>query len=104
MLEIWIFRACYQVTFRTDFRIEIWTSGLQRTGARMESIAKNNFPHELLFMDIGIELCRLLEALGAFFLIFVALETGLKIDGFPGVWQIQSWAGDGSESLEILGL
>ena len=34
------------------------------------------------FIDFGLDFGRLLEALGAVFLIFVALETGLKIDGF----------------------
>ena len=33
-------------------------------------------------MDSGVYFCCFLEALGAFFLVFAALQTGLKIDAF----------------------
>ena len=39
--------------------------------------------------------CDRSEAVGAAVRIFAALETGLKIDGFSGAYQIQSWTGGG---------
>ena len=39
---------------------------------------------DVFFMDFRFDLCRFSEALGAVFLLFAALETGLKIDVFSG--------------------
>ena len=51
----------------------------------MESIAKNNLPQTSLFSNYGVELLVFFGGLGSSFSGFVALETGLKIDGFPVV-------------------
>ncbi len=45
-----------------------------------------------------------MEAVGAAFLVFATLETGLKIDGFLVVERIQSRAGVEGKSLGILSL
>ena len=56
----------------------------------MNGIVKNNFSQQSFFVDFGFDLCRFLEALKGAFLIYGALETGLKIDGFSGANRIQS--------------
>ena len=58
----------------------------------MESIAKVHVSQKLLFMDFGIDLCGFVEVFGAVFLVFAALETGMKTAGFSGwVWIRNSW-------------
>ena len=48
----------------------------------MEGIAKNVFPQKTLMGDSRVDFWCFLEALGAGFLSFSALETGLKIECF----------------------
>ena len=48
----------------------------------MEGIAKTMFPHKTFIGDSRVEFWCFLEALGAGFLSFSALETGLKIECF----------------------
>ena len=55
-------------------------------------------------MLLGLILLCFSEALGFVFLIFVALETGLKIDGSWVVERILSRAGGGGKSYGLLGL
>ena len=38
------------------------------------------FTENVFFIDFGVDFCDLLEAWEAFRLIFMALETGVKID------------------------
>ena len=47
----------------------------------MESIAKKQFFTEIVVLRFGVEFSRVVEALGAVFLV-AALQTGLKIDIF----------------------
>ena len=57
----------------------------------MECIAKNNnCSQNSSFIDGGVDFYRLLDASGADFLIFAALKTGLKINGFSGWFRIQT--------------
>ena len=63
------------------------------------SFAKTSIPLKSVFMVLRF--FRFLEALGAV-LIFAALETGLKIYGFPVEGRTQSKCGGGAESRPIL--
>ena len=73
--------------------------GLLRSCFRIEGVAKTNFSQESFIMDIGVDFCHFLEALGAVFLSFVALETMLKIYGFSRGCRIQSSMG-GAANVE----
>ena len=55
--------------------------GLLNPCLHSESIAKNIFRRDR-FYGYEVEFCRFLDALGFVFLIFVGLETGLKLMGF----------------------
>ena len=55
---------------------------LLKQGFRMEGIAKTMFPQKTFIGDSRVEFWCFLEALGAGFLSFTALETGLKIECF----------------------
>ena len=57
--------------------------------------SKHRLSTEFVLMDFGIVSGPLLEALGAVFLVFVSLKTGLKIHGFSVVSRISS--GEGGE-------
>ena len=63
---------------------------LSKPGFRIEGIANIFGSKKAGFMDFGIDCCRFLEALGAVFLIFVSLETGLNMDGFLGRFWMQN--------------
>ena len=68
----------------------IWESifgrlGFVEPGFRLECIAKTNFSQKSFVMDIEVEFTCFFDALGAVFLVFAAMETGLKIDGFSVV-------------------
>ena len=56
--------------------------GLPNRGFRMECIANVDFSWKPFLMNFGMGFCRYLEALGAVFLVFWALKTYLKIEGF----------------------
>ena len=47
----------------------------------LEGIAKIDFSRKSFFMDVGVDLCRFLEALGAAFLFFFGLEDRLENRG-----------------------
>ena len=48
----------------------------------MASIAKHIFAPKSFSMDLRFDFDSFLEALGAVFLVFAALERGLKVNGF----------------------
>ena len=54
--------------------------------------------------DFGVDCWCFSNAFGSVFLIFVALRTGLKINGFEGGIPIQHSWGGGGKSHRILGL
>ena len=57
----------------------------------MESIAeKHILSQKSFFIDAVVDFYSLLEALGTVVLVFVALETGLKIDGSSGGNRMQN--------------
>ena len=63
--------------------------GLLKPGVRIEGTctAKSHFSQKLILIDFRVDFCGVAEALGAVFLIFVALETGSKFNGFStGAW------------------
>ena len=55
---------------------------LLKQGFRYEGIAKTMFPQKTFIGDSRVDFRCFLEALGAGFLSFSALETGLKIECF----------------------
>ena len=59
--------------------------GLQKQAFGMEGIAKINFRRNSISYDSRVEFSWFWVALGAIFMAFVALETGLKIDRFSGL-------------------
>ena len=76
---------CFGLVYRS-FVLSISESkfrrlGLPNQGSYMEGIAKVDCSRKSFLMNSGIDLCRLLEALGTVFLIFRALKTDLKIEG-----------------------
>ena len=81
-LNFILFRACSQVIFSSNFKSEIRRLGLPNRGVRIEGIAKFDLSWKLFLMNSGMDFCCFLEALGAVFLVFWALETELKIDDF----------------------
>ena len=62
--------------------MELLTVCALKQGFRMEGIAKNMFSQKSFIGDSGVDFWCFLEALGAGFLSFSALETGLKIRCF----------------------
>ena len=58
---------------------------LLEPGFSIKGIAKTKFPEKSFFVDFGVDLFCFLDTLGAAFLIFVALETGLNINGLSMV-------------------
>ena len=56
-------------------------AGLLIPGSRIESVAKNIFSQDFLFMDFGVAFYRFLDGFGADFPFFATLETSLKVDG-----------------------
>ena len=58
---------------------------LLRHGFRMEGIAQTMFPQKSFSGVSEVEFECFVEALGAGFLIFSALESGLKIKCFPSL-------------------
>ncbi len=65
-----LFRACFQVIFLSISDSEFRYLGLPHRGFRMESIAKIDFSLKSFLMNVGMDFCRFLEALGAVFLFF----------------------------------
>ena len=69
----------------------------------MESIVKIDLPWKSFLMNFGIEFVVLFEASGPAFLVFWALKTDLKIEGFL-VWKrILSSGSGGGDLPPILG-
>ena len=56
--------------------------GLPNRGFRMEGIATNRLFMEIVFTEFLYGLLSFFEALGTVFLIFLALKTDLKTEGF----------------------
>ena len=48
----------------------------------MEGIAQIDFSWKSFLVNVGLEICRFLEALGVVFLTFTALKTGMKTERF----------------------
>ena len=89
--EIPVFvRACFQDIFCTDFELKSGRVGVSKPGFLIEGIAKAIFPQQLFFRGSVVVFLRFGEASGTVFLIFVAPETGLKIDGIPWLNQTLS--------------
>ena len=68
--------------FASIFGWNYWQLELLEQGFRVEGIAKTMFSHKSFIGDSRVDLLCILEALGAGFLSFSALETGLKIRCF----------------------
>ena len=68
--------------FVTIFDSKSGRLGVSKLGFSIESFAKTTFRGNRFFMGCGVGFCRFGEALGAAFLIFSALEAGLKIECF----------------------
>ena len=69
----------------------------------MEGIAKTMFSQKSFIGDSRVDFWCFLEALGAGFLSFSALETGLKIERFPrSPWV--SWMAPESKGMTGFGL
>ena len=51
----------------------------------VQKVLQKKLSLKSFFMDVGVDFCSLLEALGVVSVIFAALETGLKIVGFSRV-------------------
>ena len=64
----------------------------------MEGIAKTNASQKSFFTVCGIDVCIFFDASRAVFLIFVALEKALEIDGVWVVQRILSRAVGGGKS------
>ena len=76
-------RACFQATFPGDYWNEFGRLGLLKPGLRLEGIATNNLHRNRFYGFWGRFVLG--DAFGTAFLIFAALETDLKIDGFSMV-------------------
>ena len=77
---------------------ETWTLGTLNTRLLFKQCGKKqSFTESVLYAFVRRFLLFCLDALGAVFLIFAGLETGLKIDGFSGV-TCQNRAGGGATS------
>ena len=74
-------RAYFQDTFCTDFCVEIRTPEGSQTRFSHGMYCENHFSTEIVFYVWACFLYSL-ELWELFFLIVVALETGLKIDAF----------------------
>ena len=83
------------------FGSEFGCPGLQKQAFGIEGIAKINFRRNSISYDSRVEFSWFWVALGAIFMAFVALETGLKIDGFSKGYRIQSRAGGGGNQGPI---
>ena len=68
--------------FASIFLWNYWQLELLEQGFRVEGIAKTMFSQKSFFGDSKVDLLCFLDALGAGFLIFSALETGFKIECF----------------------
>ena len=79
---------------------------LLKQGFRMEGIAKTMFPQKTFIGDSRVDFWCFLEALGAGFLSFSALETGLKIECFSrspwGSWMAPENKGTGGSVVKRL--
>ena len=69
-----------RLLFASIFGWNYWQLELLEQGFRVEGIAKTMFSQKSSFGDSRVDFWCFLEALGAGFLIFSALETGLKIE------------------------
>ena len=96
---------CFRVSFQAiccidfvDFVSKIGCLGLLKQDFRIENIAKNNCSQKsFVTIPESIRSC-FSKALGCVFLIFVALETRLKIDTFSArIWLKHVW-GVGAKS------
>jgi hypothetical protein len=79
------FISISRLLFLMVFGSEFGCPGLQKQAFGMEGIAKINFRRNSISYDSRVEFSWFWVALGAIFMAFVALETGLKIDGFSGL-------------------
>ena len=71
-----------KVIFLSISELELQRLGFPNRRFRVECIAKKNFHGNRFLWIFESMLCRFLEALEAAFLIFWALKTRLKIEGF----------------------
>ena len=78
--------------------------GLLEPSVRFECVAKTLFCTEIVLYKFRGRLLLFLKALGAVFLIFGALEAGLKIDRFLVVSRILSSMGADGKSRHFWSL
>ena len=71
--------------FLLVFGYEFGCPRLQKQAFGMEGIAKINFRRNSISYDSRVDFSWFWVALGAIFMAFIALEIGLKIDGFSGL-------------------
>ena len=64
--------------------MELLTVGALKTRFRQEGIAKTMFSQKSFLGDSRVSFWCFLEPMGAGFLLFSALETGLEIECFSG--------------------
>ena len=76
-----VFQACLQVILLLISEPKFRCLGLPNRGFRIEGIAKIDLSQKSFFINFGVEFCCFLKALGAVFLVFWALKTGLEIKG-----------------------
>ena len=79
------FISIFRLLFLMVVGSEFGCPGLQKQAFGMEGIAKINFRRNSISYDSRVEFSWFWVALGVIFMAFVALETGLKIDGFSGL-------------------
>ena len=75
-------RACTQVIFSQVFESKFVRLGLFNQCLRLKNHCKTDFSQHVCFLRVPGSIFVVFYGLGTVFLVFVALETGLKIDGF----------------------